>query len=158
MTASPPTPVNRYTSQKRSFRTKKTPLSLPRSNNKKVAQLLTDNNLGPYQTLEESLKTIEVAHPIGATQTRDGGQQLIARFFNRNHRNMVVQKAKSTINKGGAPPGNKLRVVEDMIKADFELKRRAYKQMKEAYEKGKKTRFTKGKLFMDGVVVPIADL
>lgn len=122
-----------------------------RDYNKKVAQILTENNLGPYQSLEDNLKTIEVAHPLGTVpQNKEDRGLLIARFFNRTHRNMVVQKAKTSINK--ASSGTKLRVVEDMIKVDYELKRKAYKQMQEAYNQGKKTRFYRGKLYIDGAV------
>lgn len=108
-----------------------------------------ENDLGPGSSLDENVTAIEIAHPIG-----HGDNQLIARFFSRVERNAVVQKAKITINKK-VKEGKGLRIVEDMIKTDYELKVRAFKQMQQAFNNRKKVRFTKGKLVIDGEEVPI---
>lgn len=121
-----------------------------RDYNKKVAEIITENNLGPFGSVEENLKTIEIAHPIGKE-----GDQLIARFFSRVHRNSVVQKAKSSMNPKAGSDG--IRLVEDMIKQDYDLKRKAFQQTKDAHAGGSRVRFTKGKLWINGQEVQVHD-
>ncbi len=116
--------------------------------NQKLAEILTQHNVGPFDTVEKNLSIIEIAHPIGKE-----GDQLIARLHSRVHRNIVVQKAKRTMNAEAGADGT--RIVEDMIKSDFELKRKAFKQMKDAHEAGRRVRFVKGKLWIEGQEVAI---
>ena len=43
-----------------------------------------------------------------------------------------------------------VRIVEDFTASDFNARKKAFPLMKQAYDEGKKVRFTKGKLFVDG--------
>jgi len=50
---------------------------------------------------------------------------------------------------------NGVRLLKKFTAVDFELCKKALPLMKRAFEEGKKVRFTKGKLLIDGKAVPV---
>ena len=50
---------------------------------------------------------------------------------------------------------NEVRFVEDFTPNDFEIRKKALPLIRKAFEEGKRVRFTKGKLFVDGREVSI---
>ena len=50
---------------------------------------------------------------------------------------------------------SEVRFVEDFTPNDFEIRKKALPLMRKAFEEGKRVRFTKGKLFVDGSEVSI---
>ena len=107
-------------------------------------ELVTGDDVGTVAAL------IEHAHPLGRKR-EDGRVNLIARFYSRPVRDNIIEKAKLKRYKGK----DSLKIVEDMTRMDFQARVRAYPQMQKAYEKGKKARFYKGKLIINGKQVPI---
>ena len=95
---------------------------------------------------------MENAHRTG--NKRDGKpRHIIAKLYSRPFLNEnSLQVAKSQVSKDAL---NGVRFVEDFTPSDFETKKKALPIMKQAFEDGKKVRFTKGKLFIDGKVAPI---
>ena len=49
-----------------------------------------------------------------------------------------------------------VRFVEDLTPSDFNARKKAHPLMKKAYDEGKKVRFTRGKLFIDGREIYVA--
>ena len=49
-----------------------------------------------------------------------------------------------------------VRIVEDFTPSDFNARKKALPLMKQAYHEGKKVRFTRGKLFIDGREIYVA--
>ena len=77
---------------------------------------------------------------------------IIAKFYSRPYREAVVRRAKAK-----KEFKDVVKITEDLTKADMDLKRRAFPQMQKAYEEGKRVRFQKGKLIIEGQEVPIED-
>ena len=50
----------------------------------------------------------------------------------------------------------KVRIVEDFTPSDFNARKKALPLTKQAYDEGKKVRFTRGKLFIDGREIYVA--
>ena len=50
---------------------------------------------------------------------------------------------------------NEVRFVEDFTPSDFQTRKKALALMRKAFEEGKKVRFTKGKLLVDGRAVSV---
>ena len=50
---------------------------------------------------------------------------------------------------------SEVRFVEDFTPNDFEIRKKALPLMRKAFEEGKRVRFTKGKLLVDGREVSI---
>lgn len=74
--------------------------------------------------------------------------KLYSRFFKRN----LFRVAKSLEKKDMF---NGVRIVEDFLFGDFELRKKVLLKMKVVFEVGLKVRFIKGKLLIDGKVVLI---
>lgn len=112
----------------------------------KVAALIAGNNLAGYQHKGWVVNEIETAHRIGPKLSRPGGKkrQIIVRFYSRPVRNAVLRDAKRLLK------SSRYHIYEDLTPKDFELKMRASTQMKEAYSSGKRVKFNKGKLYIDG--------
>ena len=121
-----------------------------RDHRKLVAETLINNDLVPSKEVNDVVDEMEIAHPLG--KPVDGKVNIIAKFFRRPYRDAVVRKAKTT-----KEFKDVVKVVEDLTKADMDAKRKAFPQMQAAYEQGKKVRFQKGKLVIDGREVPIQD-
>lgn len=115
-----------------------------------VASLIVKHKLAPEgNSAEDVVKQIETAHPL---KTKG---QMIARFHSRPYRNHVVQQAKQRLNK--TTPKDGLKIVEDLTKVDFQKKMKALPQMQKAFEEGKKAKFYKGNLIINGKMVDIAE-
>ena len=102
----------------------------------------------PGMTKKQLVNELEVAHPIGKESN-----QIIVKFCRRPVRNSVVLRAKKMLNN----QKDKYRIVEDMIKGDYDKKRRAFPLMDKEFKDGKKVRFTKGRLFINGAEVNIPE-
>ena len=108
-----------------------------------VAELIVQKQLAPEgSSVEDVAKEIETAHPL---KTKG---QMIARFYSRPYRNLVVQQAKQKLNRTTGKDG--LKLVEDLTRLDFVQKMKAVPLMQKAFEEGKKARFNKGILIIDG--------
>lgn len=114
-----------------------------------VAAILVNNNLVGGMTAGDARKSMEIAHPLG--KPIRGKINMIARFYARPYRNAVLRAAKQLGDglKGAA------RITEDLTKIDADRKSRAYQQMQTAYMNGKKVKFHRGQLVIDGEVVEI---
>ena len=91
---------------------------------------------------------IENAHRVGKSS---GGKprQLIARFFSRVTRRLVMTSARDTLANTG------IRFVDDLTPKDLEAKRRILPYMEKLYADNKKPRFINGRLFSEGRPVPV---
>ena len=100
---------------------------------------------------EEAHGELENAHRTGRRQ--DGKpRHIIAKLYARPFKRNLLRAAKNPQNKNLL---NGVRLVEDFTPGDFELRKKALPMMKKAFEEGKKVRFTKGKLLIDGKAVPV---
>ena len=100
---------------------------------------------------EEAHEELENAHRTGRRQ--DGKpRHIIAKLYARPFKRNLLRAAKNPQNKNLL---NGVRLVEDFTPGDFELRKKALPMMKKAFEEGKKVRFTKGKLLIDGKAVPV---
>ena len=86
---------------------------------------------------------IENAHRVGP-RNDDKPRAIICKFLYRPQRYKVIQK-KRALEDG-------IWVTEDLIWEDREAKKKLKEVMKEAFENGKKPRFSRGKLYIDGVL------
>lgn len=113
-----------------------------------VAEILVQNKL--IQLPEpDTVKLMEIAHPLG--KAVNGKYNLIAKFYARPLRNVVVKAAKQ--HRGQMQGAEK--VTEDLTKRDRDRKTRAFPQMQRAYENGQRVKFHKGKLVIDGTITEI---
>lgn len=99
---------------------------------------------------EEVCGMIENAHRTGKLNEH-GERQIIARFYCRPDRNAILGEARKKWNAEGP------KIFADMIKADFDAKKKASGFMKEAYERGHKVIFRRGEMWVDGKKRPIPD-
>ena len=100
---------------------------------------------------EEAHGELENAHRTGRRQ--DGKpRHIIAKLHSRPFKRNLLRAAKNPQKKNLL---NGVRLVEDFTPGDFELRKKALPMMKRAFEEGKKVRFTKGKLLIDGKAVPV---
>ena len=95
--------------------------------------------------------TIFHAHRTGRKR-EETPRNIIAKLHSRPFKRVLLRVAKNQENKQ-APNG--VRFVEDFTPYDFEIRKKALPIMKEAFDQGKKVRFTRGKLFIDGKAVPV---
>lgn len=86
---------------------------------------------------------IENAHRVG--RKLDKPRHIIARFLRRPERYQVLMKRKVFKDQ------KKILVVEDLTKIDLQLRRQLSSYAQEAYQQGKRVRFSKGTLFIDKV-------
>ena len=94
---------------------------------------------------ESASMEVENVHRIGKNKPRP----IIAKLYSRPFKRKLLQVAKSA---EGKEKLNGVRFVEDFIASDFVIRKKALPFMQKAYEEGKKVRFTKGKLLIDGKV------
>ena len=130
-------------------------LGVKEEKNENCLELLTEQiqKIFPEKSVVEIKHTIENAHRTGkAIPNRD--RHIIAKLHSRPIRNEILRKAKISLNKENQ---GVIRIIEDLTKTDYELKKKANKQMNEAFKEKKKVRFWKGKLFIDGEVVKIEE-
>ncbi len=114
-----------------------------------VAALIVEKKLAPENsTVGDVAQQIEIAHPLKGVP-----KGMIVRFYARPYRNLVVHQAKAKLNRVSGDGG--LKLVEDMTKIDFQLKMKAQPQMQEAFKSGKKARFYRGKLIINGKQVAV---
>ena len=95
---------------------------------------------------EDAAAEAENAHRTGKKQD-DKPRPIIAKLYSRPFKRRLLQAAKSA--KGKAILQG-VRIVEDFTPSDFNARKKALPLMRKAYEEGKKVRFTRGKLFIDG--------
>ena len=101
---------------------------------------------------EEAYGELENAHRTGRRQ--DGKPGILLR-------NCVVGLSRGTYFEPSAKNPQKkhlligVRLVEDFTPGNFELRKKALPMMKRPFEEGKIMCFTKGKLLIDGKVVPV---
>ncbi len=114
-----------------------------------VAALIVEKKLAPENSAVcDVAQQIEIAHPLKGVP-----KGMIVRFYARPYRNLIVHQAKAKLNRISGEGG--LKLVEDMTKMDFQLKMKAIPQMTAAFESGKKARFYRGKLIIDGKHVAV---
>ena len=75
------------------------------------------------------MNELEVAQPRGKESN-----QIIVKFCRRPVRNCVVLRAKKMLNN----QKDRYRIVEDMIKRDYDKKKRAFPLMDKEFKDGKK--------------------
>jgi len=94
---------------------------------------------------------VENAHRTGK-KPGERPRHIIAKLYSRPFKRRLLQAAKSA---DGKAVLNEVRFVEDFTPNDFEIWKKALPLMRKAFEEGKRVRFTKGKLFVDGREVSI---
>ena len=107
-----------------------------------------------YLTLlgfEEDHGEIENAHCTGRKR-EEKPRNIIVKLHSRPFKRVLLHVAKNQENKQALYG---VRFVEDFTPYDFEIRKKALPIMKEAFDQGKKARFTRGKLFIDGKAVPV---
>ena len=101
---------------------------------------------------ESASMEVENVHRI-EKKRQDKPRPIIAKLYSRPFKRKLLQVAKSA---EGKEKLNGVRFAEDFIAGDFVIPKKALPFMQKAYEEGKKVRFTKGKLLIDGKVVAVA--
>ena len=101
---------------------------------------------------EDVAAEVENAHRTGKKRD-DKPRPIIAKLYSRPFKRRLLQAAKSA---DGKEILQGVRIVEDFTPSDFDARKKALPTMRKAYEDGKKVRFTKGKLYIDGREVPVA--
>ena len=100
---------------------------------------------------EHAEAEVENAHRTGKKQG-ERPRHIIAKLYSRPFKRRLLQAAKSA---DGKTELNEVRFVEDFTLSDFETRKKALPLMRKAFEEGKRVRFTKGELFVDGRPVSI---
>lgn len=100
---------------------------------------------------EHAAAEVENAHRTGKKQDWRP-RHIIAKLYSRPFKGKLLQAAKSA---DGKTELNEVRFVEDFTPSDFETRKKALPLMRKAFEEGKRVRFTKGKLFVDGRAVSV---
>ncbi len=137
-------------SREYSVRIKGMAIDRQRSYVQQAAEIFSKNNLVDSSEAEIA-KQIEIAHPLKSNQN----EHMIVRFHCRPFRQNIVQAAKVKVNRVTGDKG--LKIVEDLTRSDFQLKMKAMPQMRRAYEAGKRARFYRGVLIIEGEHVEIED-
>lgn len=101
---------------------------------------------------EDVAAEVENAHRTGKKRD-DKPRPIIAKLYSRPFKRRLLQAAKSA---DGKETLQGVRIVEDFTPSDFDARKKALPTMRKAYEDGKKVRFTKGKLYIDGREVSVA--
>ena len=101
---------------------------------------------------EDVAAEVENAHCTGKKRD-DKPRPIIAKLYSRPFKRRLLQAAKSA---DGKEILQGVRIVGDFTPSDFDARKKALPTMRKAYEDGKKVRFTKGKLYIDGREVPVA--
>ena len=101
---------------------------------------------------EDATTEIENAHRTGKKRN-DKPRPIIVRLFSRPFKRRLSQVARSSHGKAIL---RGIRFVEDFAPNDFNARKKALPLMKQAYDEGKKIRFTRGKLFIDGREIYVA--
>lgn len=83
---------------------------------------------------------VENAHRVGP-RNDDKPRVVICKFLYRPQRYKVIQKKRDLV--------DGIWLTEDLIWEDREAKKKLKEVMKEAFENGKKPRFSRGKLYID---------
>lgn len=114
-----------------------------------VAEAPKDQREDCIQVIKDLVKTtvgmnvdIENAHRTGMKSSKP--RHIIARFLRRPERYNVLMKRKSFSDK-------KIIVVEDLIQSDLQSRRHLAIHARQAWECGKKVRFSKGTLYINNV-------
>lgn len=95
---------------------------------------------------------VENAHRTGKRNENGRPRHIIAKLYSRPFKRRLLQIAKTPDKKAML---NGVRFVEDFTHNDFEARKKALPIMQKAFEEGKKVKFTKGKLYVEGIVVPL---
>ena len=101
---------------------------------------------------EDASGEIENAHRTGKKRD-DKPRHIIVKLYSRPFKRSLLRVAKKKNRKKDTLSG--IRLVEDFIPGDFELRKKALPLMKKFFEEGKRVRFTKGKLLVDGKAVSV---
>ena len=119
----------------------------------KLIKFIKDNNLLPGSEAEIS-NEIEYVHRVGRrnTSSSGSGRQMIARFYSRETRNILVTAGKHKGENGAN------LVHEDFVKEDYEKRKIALPYMKRAHDQGKKTKFFRGQLIINGQATEVTAL
>ena len=117
----------------------------------KLVDFIKSNGLMPGQSKEKISDSIEYVHRTGKKE-KGKSRQMIARLYSREVKNLLVQAGKR---KG--ENGSNL-IAEDFVKEDYDRRKLALPHMRQAYQNGKKVKFNKGQLIIDGKVVDINSL
>ena len=112
----------------------------------KITDLIT--SLG----FQDATSEIENAHHT-AKKRNNKPRPIIIRLYSRPFKRSLLHAAKST---DGKEILQGVRIVEDFTPSDFSARKKALPLVKQAYDEGKKVRFTKGKLFIDGREIYVA--
>ena len=102
-------------------------------------------------SFEDDLGEIENAHLTGRKRG-EKPKNIIVKLHSRPFKRVLLRVAKNQESKQSL---NGVRFEEDLTPYEFEIRKKAFPIMKEAFGQGKKVRFTRGKLFIDGKAVPV---
>ena len=111
------------------------------------------HRVGPFAASASASRTQSASEPeAAANQPRSGPRprQIIVKLRSKATRNMIIKDMKDKKDDSG-----KRFVYEDLTKTDYKAKKNANEIMKKAYEDGKRCRFVRGKLIIEGQVVDI---
>ena len=103
---------------------------------------------------EDASGEIENAHRTGK-KGDDKPRHIIVNLYSRPFKRSLLRVAKKKKKQKKKDTLSGIRLVEDFIPGDFELRKKALPLMKKFFEEGKRVRFTKGKLLVDGKEIPV---
>ena len=95
---------------------------------------------------------VENAHRTGKRNENGRLRHIIAKLYSQPSKRKLLQIARTPDKKAML---NGVRFVEDFTHNDFEARKKALPIMHKAFEEGKNAKFTKGKLYVEGNVVPL---
>ena len=101
---------------------------------------------------EDVSAEVENAHRTGKKRD-DKPRPIIAKLYSRHFKRRLFQAAKSA---NGKSILQGVRIVEDFTPSDFNARKKALPLMRKAYDEGRKVRFTRGKLLIDGREISVA--
>ena len=122
-----------------------------------IAKKIREENLYPGDE-NEILGLIENAHrtgsksPTGGQDKKKTTRQIIDKFFSRPVKNSIMKAARASVNRNR---NTSFMAYEDLPREDYQLKKKAQKQMDQAYKQGKKVRFWRGNMWINGKIEEI---
>ena len=117
----------------------------------KLVQFVLDNNIIPEATKEKIDSMFENVHRTGK-KISGKPKQIIGRCYSRETKRTLVAGGKR---KG--PNGENL-VHEDFATQDYQARKKSLPVMKRFYEEGKRCKFVKGNLYVDGKLVSVDEV
>lgn len=95
---------------------------------------------------------VEITHWTGKRNEDRKLWHIVAKLYSRPFKRELLQSAKTPDKRAML---NGVRFVEDFTHNDIEARKKALPIIHKDFEEGKKVKFTKGKLYVEGKVVPL---